>query len=82
MASSESGAGDGVVELIVREASALVPELDGGEASEEISPLLSQVERPKINIFTASYPRRKPRVRIIFCLWKFCLFLCGCVARD
>ncbi|EXC33241.1 hypothetical protein L484_011218 [Morus notabilis] len=32
-----------------------------GGGDEEISPLLSQVERPKINIFTVSYPRRKPR---------------------
>lgn len=66
MASLENGGDDHVLELSVREVSAL--EIDaGGEVPEEISPLLSQAERPKINIFTVSYPRRKPRVRIIAC---------------
>ncbi|XP_024031797.1 uncharacterized protein LOC21394488 [Morus notabilis] len=42
-----------------------------GGGDEEISPLLSQVERPKINIFTVSYPRRKPREKLeaaMFCM--------------
>ncbi|XP_024030725.1 solute carrier family 35 member G1 [Morus notabilis] len=63
MASLENGGDDHVVELSVREVSAL--EIDaGGEVPEEISPLLSQAERPKINIFTVSYPRRKPREQV------------------
>ncbi|KAL9276626.1 hypothetical protein ACSQ67_025830 [Phaseolus vulgaris] len=62
--SSESNeASDHVVELIVRDVSA--PSSADAEADSEekdqIAPLLSQ-ERPKINIFTASYPRTKPRV--------------------
>ncbi|KAK7333943.1 hypothetical protein VNO80_30724 [Phaseolus coccineus] len=62
-ASSESNdASDHVVELIVRDVSA--PSSADAEADSEdkdqIAPLLSQ-ERPKINIFTASYPRTKPR---------------------
>ncbi|KAK8468362.1 hypothetical protein PHAVU_006G012811 [Phaseolus vulgaris] len=61
--SSESNeASDHVVELIVRDVSA--PSSADAEADSEekdqIAPLLSQ-ERPKINIFTASYPRTKPR---------------------
>lgn len=61
---TENGGVDHVVELSVREASA--SEIDAVEASEleEISPLITQAERPKINMFTVSYPRRKPRVRI------------------
>ncbi|XP_062106035.1 uncharacterized protein LOC133817508 [Humulus lupulus] len=61
MATTENGGGDHVVELSVRERSA--SETDAGVASEleEISPLLIQTERPKINIFTISYPRKKPR---------------------
>lgn len=38
---------------------------NGGSAaasSEEITPLLTQIERPKINIFSVSRSRRKPRV--------------------
>ncbi|GMN53777.1 hypothetical protein TIFTF001_022907 [Ficus carica] len=59
MATPENGGDDHVVELSVREVSP--SEIHAGEVSDEISPLLSQSERPKINIFTASYPRRKPR---------------------
>ncbi|KAF3443416.1 hypothetical protein FNV43_RR13098 [Rhamnella rubrinervis] len=56
MASTETG-NDHAVELIVRDVSA--PEADGVGISEEITPLLTQTEKPKINIFTISYPRRK-----------------------
>lgn len=65
MATPENGGDDHVVELSVREVSP--SEIHAGEVSDEISPLLSQSERPKINIFTVSYPRRKPRVRLIAC---------------
>lgn len=68
--------GDHAVELIVRDASS--SEDDAAAAvvvSEEITPLLNQGEKPKINIFTVSYPRRKPRVKeiktLIHCLQKF-----------
>ncbi|KAL2340357.1 hypothetical protein Fmac_008297 [Flemingia macrophylla] len=60
-ASSESNeASDHVVELIVRDASASSSDADADE-KDQIAPLLSLPERPKINIFTAPYPRRKPR---------------------
>lgn len=59
MASPENGGDDHVVELSVREVSP--SEIHAGDVSDEISPLLSQSERSKINIFTVSYPRRKPR---------------------
>jgi hypothetical protein len=74
MASTEDG--DDAVELIVRDASA--SEDDAAAAvvvSDEIIPLLNQGEKPKINIFTVSYPRGKPRVKeiktLIHCLQKF-----------
>ncbi|TYI20173.1 hypothetical protein ES332_A07G217800v1 [Gossypium tomentosum] len=41
---------------------------NGGSAaasSEEITPLLTQIERPKINIFSVSRSRRKPRELVI-----------------
>ncbi|KAB5527658.1 hypothetical protein DKX38_021505 [Salix brachista] len=63
-ASAEISDGDhDAVELIVRDASAseLVPDEISGDgavlASEEITPLL----KPKINIFSVSHSRRKPR---------------------
>ncbi|WVY94525.1 hypothetical protein V8G54_033613 [Vigna mungo] len=60
-ATSESkDASDHVVELIVRDASAPSSDESDSEDKDQIAPLLSQ-ERPKINIFTASYPRTKPR---------------------
>lgn len=68
MASPESNVADHVVELIVRDASSslLPPPPSSGDTDDagddQIAPLLSHPERPKINIFTASYPRRKPRV--------------------
>ncbi|MFQ6641409.1 hypothetical protein Gotur_015419 [Gossypium turneri] len=34
-------------------------------SSEEITPLLTQIERPKINIFSVSRSRRKPRELVI-----------------
>ncbi|XP_057431649.1 uncharacterized protein LOC130724442 isoform X1 [Lotus japonicus] len=67
MASPESNVADHVVELIVRDASSslLPPPPSSGDTDDagddQIAPLLSHPERPKINIFTASYPRRKPR---------------------
>ncbi|KAG2394493.1 uncharacterized protein HKW66_Vig0181290 [Vigna angularis] len=61
-ATSESkDASDHVVELIVRDASAPFSDAEAdSEDKDQIAPLLSQ-ERPKINIFTVSYPRTKPR---------------------
>ncbi|XP_044503180.1 uncharacterized protein LOC123223842 isoform X4 [Mangifera indica] len=59
--STETRNGDqAVVELIVCDAS---PSSIDAEvtASEEITPLLIQSEKPKINIFSVSYSRRKPR---------------------
>jgi hypothetical protein len=70
-ASSESKpATDHVVELIVRDASQPPPPPSSSDDSvdnvkDQIAPLLSRTDRPKINIFTASYPRRKPRVLFI-----------------
>ncbi|TKY49972.1 membrane protein [Spatholobus suberectus] len=62
-ASSESNdASDQVIELIVRDASAPSSDAEAdADDKDQIAPLLSNPERPKINIFTASYPRRKPR---------------------
>jgi len=70
MASPESNGSDHVVELIVRDIPQ-PPPLPSSSSSDDsrdnvhdqIAPLLSHTDRPKINIFTASYPRRKqPRV--------------------
>ncbi|KAJ7960339.1 Nodulin MtN21/EamA-like transporter family protein [Quillaja saponaria] len=61
MASAESNDVDHVVELIVRDASPSTADADADSVSDEIAPLLTQVEKPKINIFTLSYPRKKPR---------------------
>ena len=74
MASAEDG--DHAVELIVHDASALEDDVAAAVVvSDEITPLLNQGEKPKINIFTVSYPRRKPRVKeiktLIHCLQKF-----------
>ncbi|XP_044503178.1 uncharacterized protein LOC123223842 isoform X2 [Mangifera indica] len=63
--STETRNGDqAVVELIVCDAS---PSSIDAEvtASEEITPLLIQSEKPKINIFSVSYSRRKPREHVI-----------------
>lgn len=67
-ASAEISDGDhDAVELIVCDASAseLVPDEISGDgavlASEEIAPLL----KPKINIFSVSHSRRKPRVFLL-----------------
>ncbi|KAM1545180.1 hypothetical protein ACFX15_044903 [Malus domestica] len=62
--SAETSDGEHEVELIVHDPSASGD--DGGEAvADEIAPLLTQPEKPKINIFTLSYPRgtSKDRVR-------------------
>ncbi|CAK8566918.1 unnamed protein product [Lathyrus sativus] len=67
MTSSESNAADHVVELIVHDASQPPPPPPSSSddsrdnVNAQIAPLLSHTDRPKINIFTASYPRRKPR---------------------
>ncbi|XP_059449003.1 uncharacterized protein LOC132180268 [Corylus avellana] len=64
MASTEVG--DHAVELIVHDASALEDDVAAAVVvSDEITPLLNQGEKPKINIFTVSYPRRKPREQVI-----------------
>jgi len=69
MASPESNGTDHVVELIVRDIPQPPPlpssscDDSRDNAHDQIAPLLSHTDRPKINIFTASYPRRKqPRV--------------------
>lgn len=62
--STETSDGDkATVELIVCDSSPSAAD-GGGTASGEIAPLLTQSEKPKINIFSVSYPRRKPRVYI------------------
>ncbi|OWM79795.1 hypothetical protein CDL15_Pgr023207 [Punica granatum] len=69
MASPEPGDRDPSVELVVCDVPAPAPagtdSGGGGGASEEIAPLLSQSAKPKINIFTLSYPRRKAREQVI-----------------
>ncbi|XWS75787.1 hypothetical protein CRYUN_Cryun01aG0122000 [Craigia yunnanensis] len=67
-ASAATNGGDHKVELIVLGYSKSAA--DGGSAasasaSEELSPLLTQSERPKINIFSVSHARRKPREQVI-----------------
>ncbi|CAN6554260.1 unnamed protein product [Malus baccata var. baccata] len=54
--SAETSDGEHKVELIVHDPSASG---DGGDVAvaDEIAPLLTQPEKPKINIFTFSYPR-------------------------
>ncbi|KAI4384950.1 hypothetical protein MLD38_003033 [Melastoma candidum] len=66
MASSEeNGGGDCAqsVELVVRDGSiaSAMSHGDGDAGSQEITPLLAPSEKPKINIFTVSYPRKKSR---------------------
>ncbi|XVE78409.1 hypothetical protein DITRI_Ditri13aG0142700 [Diplodiscus trichospermus] len=63
---TDADGGDHTVELIVLGDSESA--IDGGSAasaSEEIKPLLTQNERPKINIFSVSHSRRKPREQVI-----------------
>ncbi|XP_043804739.1 uncharacterized protein LOC110628714 isoform X3 [Manihot esculenta] len=65
---------DHAVELIVRDASASSPDgsaEDGagggsssGSGSEEMTSLLNPSEKPKINIFSVAYSRRKPREQV------------------
>ena len=50
--------GDHVVELVVHDTSPSPPP----SLEAEIIPLLNPVQKPKINIFTISYPRTKTRV--------------------
>ncbi|XP_041003055.1 uncharacterized protein LOC121248607 isoform X2 [Juglans microcarpa x Juglans regia] len=65
MASAEAGDRDhAVVELIVRDETASEADAAAAVVSEEITPLLNQVEKPKINIFSVSNPRRKPREQV------------------
>ncbi|KAL0550967.1 hypothetical protein IC582_010036 [Cucumis melo] len=63
MDSDVNSGADHLVELIVREEPPSI--VDDVPISEEIAPLLTQIEKPKINIFTISYPRRKPMVNKI-----------------
>ncbi|KAI6697545.1 hypothetical protein NL676_017664 [Syzygium grande] len=68
MASAEANEGDRAVELIVSGASsppeaAAAADVDGD--APEITPLLNQSDKPKINIFAISYPRRNPREQVI-----------------
>ncbi|KAK4758978.1 hypothetical protein SAY87_020279 [Trapa incisa] len=68
MSSPEHGGVDRSVELIACEVPAPTAagvEGSGVGVSEEITPLLTQPGKPKINIFTISYPRRKPREQVI-----------------
>ncbi|XP_073225426.1 uncharacterized protein [Cicer arietinum] len=74
MAFSESNGPDHVVELIVRDIPPPPPPPPPPSSSDDSrdnvndpnAPLLSRTQRPKINIFTASYPRRKPRAIPLF----------------
>ncbi|XP_050160277.1 uncharacterized protein LOC126633750 [Malus sylvestris] len=62
---AETSDGEHEVELIVHDPSASGD--DGGEAvADEIAPLLTQPEKPKINIFTLSYPRGTSEVLTLF----------------
>ncbi|KAL6136951.1 hypothetical protein ACLB2K_062246 [Fragaria x ananassa] len=64
--SAESSDVDRDVELhVIASEPSSASEADGGGVNEERSPLLSQAEKPKINIFTLSYPRRKPGEEVI-----------------
>ncbi|XP_008230013.1 PREDICTED: uncharacterized protein LOC103329335 [Prunus mume] len=60
--SAETSDGENELELIVRDASGS----DDGSlaATDEIVPLLTPPEKPKINIFTVSYPRKAPRDQV------------------
>uniref|UniRef100_A0A9I9D8N2 EamA domain-containing protein n=1 Tax=Cucumis melo TaxID=3656 RepID=A0A9I9D8N2_CUCME len=62
MDSDVNSGADHLVELIVREEPPSI--VDDVPISEEIAPLLTQIEKPKINIFTISYPRRKPMEQV------------------
>ncbi|KAL5794158.1 hypothetical protein ACOSP7_002752 [Xanthoceras sorbifolium] len=64
--SAETTDAEQPVELIVCDASS--PEADVGVGitpSDEIAPLLTQSDKPKIDIFSVSYSRRKPRERVM-----------------
>uniref|UniRef100_A0A7N0ZTC8 EamA domain-containing protein n=1 Tax=Kalanchoe fedtschenkoi TaxID=63787 RepID=A0A7N0ZTC8_KALFE len=52
-----------VVEMMVASSSSseIDPPAASGEIRDEITPLLNQSQKPKINIFSISYPRKKPR---------------------
>lgn len=63
--STESSDGDqATVELIMCNSSPSAAD-GGGTGSDEIAPLLVQSEKPKTNIFSVSYTRRKPREHVI-----------------
>lgn len=62
---------DVVVEMMIASEMNPPPAAEGSAAAaeiqDEIRPLLSQSDKPKINIFSISYPRKKqPRVEIIY----------------
>ncbi|XP_057956213.1 uncharacterized protein LOC131149616 [Malania oleifera] len=66
MASAETidGEGEHAVEMIPTNATASTADAAvavAAAASDEITPLLTDNVKPKINIFSVSYPRRKPR---------------------
>lgn len=63
--------GDHVVELVVHDTSP-----SPSPSPEEIIPLLNPAQKPKINIFTISYPRTKTRV-LKPILTLFSLFFCS-----
>ncbi|KAJ4842901.1 hypothetical protein Tsubulata_013860 [Turnera subulata] len=63
-ASTEISDEDHSVELVVCDGPAPQPDGingDGASISEEITPLLKPAEKPKINIFSVSYSRRRPK---------------------
>lgn len=65
-ASADTNGRDHTVELIVLDNSESAADAGSAvSASEEIRPLLTQSERPKINIFSVSHSRRKPREQVI-----------------
>ncbi|KAK7401258.1 hypothetical protein VNO78_12598 [Psophocarpus tetragonolobus] len=57
--SESNDASSQVVELVVHDPSP--PSSADSDEKDQIAPLLSDPERPKINIFTASYPRIRPK---------------------
>ncbi|GLT28314.1 hypothetical protein SLA2020_032560 [Shorea laevis] len=56
---------DHAVELIVLDEPGSAADDRGASASGEIIPLLTQPERPRINIFSVSHSRRKPREPVV-----------------
>lgn len=53
------------------DAEAPADDASAGISDDQITPLLPKTERPKINIFTIAYPRRKSNNKVIIYLFIF-----------